>query len=123
MHATTSLLIIDDEQDFCELVLSILRRDSFLIECAYTIREALKLLTARKPDFILLDNNLPDGKGIVFLQEHNSLFTKSRVIMMTADASDYLRQTALECGVHEFLIKPFSITKLRELICPVPDNV
>ncbi|HEY4936944.1 MAG TPA: response regulator [Puia sp.] len=117
MDIKTSILIIDDEQDFCKLVINILRREPFLIECACTIREAFNILTVRNPDFILLDNNLPDGKGIDFLQEYNSLLTQSKVIMMTADVSTYLRQTAFQWGVYEFLAKPFSFTKLRELIC------
>jgi two-component system, CitB family, response regulator len=80
-------------------------------------------LTLRSPDFILLDNNLPDGKGIDFLQEYNALFEGSKIIMMTADISDHLRQKAYQWGVYEFLLKPFSFKKLRELMSAVPDIV
>ena len=123
MDTKASILIVDDERDFCELVTKILLTEPFLIECAYTIGEASKILNLKNPDFIFLDNNLPDGKGIDFLRECNSLFAKSKVIMMTADGSDYLRQNAFQWGVYEFLIKPFSFIKLRELICAVPDKV
>jgi DNA-binding response OmpR family regulator len=123
MDTKTSILIIDDERDFCELVNKILQTEPFLIECAYTIEEADKILNLRSPDFIFLDNSLPDGKGIDFLRECNSLFARSKVIMMTADGSDNLRQTAFQWGIYEFLVKPFSFLKLRELICAVPDSV
>jgi DNA-binding response OmpR family regulator len=123
METKTRILIIDDEKDFCELVIRNLHSEPFSIECAHTILDARKMLTVRIPDFILLDNNLPDGKGIDFLQECNALFANSKVIMMTADASDSLRLTAFRWGVHEFLVKPFSFMKLRDLIHAVPDVV
>ena|ERR1700722_12368916 len=121
MNKKTNILLIDDEKDFCELVINILRVDPYLVECAYTIQEALKMLTIKSPDFIFLDNNLPDGKGIDFLKEYNSLFTKSKVIMITADSSDNLRKAAFQWGVYEFLVKPFSLIKLRDLTSAVPD--
>ena len=123
MYTKTSILIIDDEKDFCELVIHILHGEPFSIECAHTVLEARKMLTVRNPDFILLDNNLPDGKGIDFLRDRNALFTNSKVIMMTADTSDSLRQIAFQWGIYEFLVKPFSFIKLRELISAVPDVV
>jgi DNA-binding response OmpR family regulator len=123
MDKSVSILIIDDEQDFCKLIINIFRLEPFLLECAYTLRAAGKILDLKSPDFILLDNNLPDGKGIDFLQECNSLFAKSKVIMMTTDVSDYLRQCALRLGVYDFLVKPFSFLILRDMICAVPDNV
>jgi DNA-binding response OmpR family regulator len=120
MDTKTTILIVDDEKDFCELVVNILHGEPFSIECAYTILEARKKLTVRNPDFILLDNNLPDGKGIDFLRERNALFTNSKVIMMTADTSDSLRQTAFQWGIYEFLVKPFPFKELRELILMQP---
>jgi DNA-binding NtrC family response regulator len=122
MNTKTDILIIDDEEDFCKLVISITQKDPYSIECAYSIHEADNKLTAKSPDIVFLDNNLPDGKGIDFLLERNSLFANSRVIMMTADDSDDLRQTAFQCGVYEFLVKPFSFIRLRDLISAVPDN-
>jgi DNA-binding response OmpR family regulator len=123
MRVKTSILIIDDEKDFCELVTHILHKEPYSIECAYTILEARNSLTLKSPDFILLDNNLPDGKGIDFLRECNVLFEGSKIIMMTADSSDRLRQTAYQWGVYEFLSKPFSFLKLRELMSAIPDTV
>jgi DNA-binding response OmpR family regulator len=123
MDTNTNILIIDDEKDFCELVTNILRVDPYQIECAYTIQEAFKMLILKSPDYIFLDNNLPDGKGIDFLKEHNSLFAKSKVIMMTADSSDHLKKTAFQWGVYEFLVKPFSFVKLRDLISVVQATV
>ena len=96
MDRKTSILIIDDEKDFCELITHILHKEPYSIECAYTILQARNILTMRTPDFILLDNNLPDGKGIDFLQENNVLFEGSKIIMMTADSTDHLRRRAYQ---------------------------
>jgi two-component system KDP operon response regulator KdpE len=120
MNIKTSLLIIDDEKDFCKVIVKILDQEPYEVECAFTLMEAEKILIKYSPDFVLLDNNLPDGKGIDFLREHRLLFENSKVVMMTANASDQLRKAALLCNVYEFLEKPFSLAKLMDLLSSVP---
>ena len=57
------VLIIDDEKDFGILMQSFFTPRNYQEFVAYTIAEGLKLLEEQQPDFIFLDNNLPDGKG------------------------------------------------------------
>lgn len=57
------ILIIDDEEDFGLLLRNILSPKKLDVFLAYTIAEGMKLLEQEKPDYIFLDNNLPDGYG------------------------------------------------------------
>ena len=57
------ILIIDDEKDYCMIMKSYLQRKNYEIFLAYSLKEGLKILEEKKPDILLLDNNLPDGKG------------------------------------------------------------
>ncbi|MBL7835646.1 MAG: response regulator [Cyclobacteriaceae bacterium] len=57
------ILIIDDEVDFGLLMMSFFNQKDFDVFVAHTIADGLQVLEAQKPDFVFLDNNLPDGLG------------------------------------------------------------
>ena len=123
MNIITSVLLIDDEKEFCKLIVKILEQEPYKIECAFSLKEAEEILIKNSPDVVLMDNNLPDGKGIDFLRKNRFLFANSKVVMMTANAADQLRAAALFCNVYEFLEKPFSLSKLMDLLSGVPADL
>ncbi len=57
------VLIIDDEEDFNLLMTNYFAEKKFKVFVAPSILMGLKILEAEHPDYILLDNNLPDGYG------------------------------------------------------------
>lgn len=57
------VLIIDDEEDFGLLMKKYCSKKGYKVFVATTISAGLKILAVEKPEFILLDNNLPDGFG------------------------------------------------------------
>lgn len=57
------VLIIDDEVDFGTLMKNYFSIRNYDVFLAYTIADGMKLLEEEKPDYIFLDNNLPDGLG------------------------------------------------------------
>ncbi len=109
-------MVIDDDQDFCSLVSMLVEKEGFSSECAYTLNESITKLESSAPQIILLDNNLPDGKGIDFFANHKQLFSRSRVLMITADPTEGLRKLALQHGVSTFLNKPLLLNEFRKLI-------
>lgn len=58
-----TILIIDDEKDFGELMKTFFSKRNYKVFTASSIAEGLKLLEKEKPDHVFLDNNLPDGLG------------------------------------------------------------
>ncbi len=57
------ILIVDDERDFGVLMTSFFLKKKFHVFVAYSIADGMDILEKEKPDFIFLDNNLPDGLG------------------------------------------------------------
>lgn len=57
------VLIIDDEEDLGLLLRRFFLPKNIDVYVAHTISEGMRLLEQEKPDFIFLDNNLPDGLG------------------------------------------------------------
>jgi DNA-binding NtrC family response regulator len=109
------LLVIDDEKDFCELIKNILRRENIEVDCAFTLEEAERKLREH-PQIVLLDNNLPDGSGLDFLQMHPVPFMNSSVIVITADPTESIKDKAGREGTVGFLAKPLSVQTIREIV-------
>ena len=63
------VLIIDDEVDFCLIMKSFFERKNYEAHLAYTLQKGLFLINDIKPDFLFLDNNLPDGQGWQYVEQ------------------------------------------------------
>jgi len=62
MNNMKKILIIDDEKDFGLLLKDFLTK-KYEVYLSHTIEDGMKTLEEIKPDYIFLDNNLPDGLG------------------------------------------------------------
>ncbi len=57
------VLIVDDEKDFGILMTTFFVKKGYEACSATSIYEGMKILEEQRPDYIFLDNNLPDGLG------------------------------------------------------------
>lgn len=101
-------MIIDDENDLGQLLAAILEARKIHVLIVNTLEEAEDYLAYMKPKVIFLDNNFPGGLGINFIQKIKSSDGEIKIIMMTADHSPWIREKAIDEGIHYFLRKPFS---------------
>lgn len=57
------VLIVDDEIDLCLLLKSYFNRKGYMVLLSHTLKDGLASINEFHPDFVFLDNNLPDGTG------------------------------------------------------------
>ena len=107
-----SALIIDDEEDICFLLTSILKKINIHTTHVHNLRQANTALDEAVPEIIFLDNYLPDGKGIHYIQHIKSKIPAAKIIVITAQDSVAEKSFALQTGADDFIAKPFN----RELI-------
>lgn len=108
-------LIIDDEEDICELIeMSFF---SINIECtkAYTVNEAIIALQSDEFDVCFTDFKLPDGNGFEILQYIHERKPNLPVAMMTAHGNVESAIEAMKLGAFDFISKPFKLEHLRTL--------
>lgn len=110
------ILIVDDEEDICYFLSRNLSKRGFLTTSSYSLAEAEKQLELTMPDILLLDNHLPDGRGIDFVSKINSKYPNLKIIMITAHDSPEDRAKAYKNGIQYFLSKPFSITTINQVV-------
>lgn len=63
-------------------------------------------------DLLLLDLNLPDGDGLAYLEELRGTPMETPAIVITADASLNNAVRAMKLGALDYLVKPFSESRL-----------
>ena len=107
-----TLLIVDDEKDFCLLLSRMLRKDFDHVACAHSLEEAEAKAAELEPDTILLDNNLPDGYGINVIGHFKRMLHSAKIIMTSAMD---IKQDALAAGADWFLEKPIRLHNLLEV--------
>ena len=109
------VMIVDDDPADREILEALLHPDNYQIAVATCGEEALGLLSAFRPDLVLLDVMLPDIDGFEVCQrlrtdpEHAQV----PVIMVTALDDRDSRLRGIECGADDFLSKPFDAIELR----------
>lgn len=101
-------LIIDDEVDICFLLSGILRQKNISANYVNNLADAATELKNIQPELVFLDNHLPDGLGIDFVDHIKTFYPGSKIVMITAYDSSVDRQQAIKKGVDIFIGKPFT---------------
>jgi two-component system OmpR family response regulator len=105
---TVKVLIVDDEIDICYLLSVILKQRNLIPQYVNTLSEAERALKADTPSILFLDNHLPDGLGVEFIQYVKNNYPSVKVILITAYDSVAEEKTALRKGADFFIGKPFT---------------
>lgn len=105
------LLVEDDEGLSTGIKMALENKDTEIYPC-FLLAEAKKLLKKQDFHLILLDINLPDGNGLVFLKEIKQS-SSIPVIMLTARDMETDIVAGLSSGADDYVTKPFSLAILR----------
>lgn len=107
-HILLKALIIDDERDICYLLSRLLKHKN--LETAYvnSLSAATTALKEDRAEIIFLDNHLPDGLGMNYLDFIKTNYPESKIVMITAHDSADDREKAMKQGADLFIGKPFT---------------
>ena len=107
------VLVVDDETKLTELLRLELDVEGYDVDVASDGAGGLiRARTEPLPDLIILDWNLPDFSGIDICQRIRSAGVTTPILMLTGHDEVTDRVKALDAGVDDYLIKPFSIDEL-----------
>ncbi|OCG33053.1 two-component response regulator DpiA [Gilliamella sp. Choc4-2] len=108
-------LIVEDEPLLAELNAEFIQKDTKVkvIGIASNLAEAKIMIEKLKPTLILLDNYLPDGKGIDLFEYILNNNLDCYVIFITAASDMDTCSKAIRYGAFDYLIKPVSYQRLK----------
>src|SRR6202040_2155213 len=109
------VLIVEDEPDIAGLIKHTLERSADAeAEIVGSGDAALRAVSSRPPDLIILDLNLPVISGVEVCRILRSRADVKHVpiIMLTARTGENDRVVGLELGADDYVTKPFSLREL-----------
>ncbi len=105
------ILIIDDDEELCDLVSEYLTVEGFQTTAVYDGETGLQKALSGEFDLVTLDVMLPKKNGFDVLRELRET-SKIPVLMLTARGEDMERIVGLEIGADDYLPKPFNPREL-----------
>src|SRR5580700_11188159 len=115
MSETGHILVVDDQQEICDLVHEYLTDEGFRVSTANDGAGLREEMARSKVDLVILDLMLPGEDGLQLARQLRSE-SDIGIIMLTGRADTVDRIIGLEMGADDYLPKPFH---LRELLARV----
>lgn len=109
------VLMVDDDQELCRMVVKYLARDGFDIRAVHSGPQALQAIRSSHYDVMILDVMMPGMNGHEVLREIAASLggvPAMPVLMLTARGDEIDRIIGLEIGADDYLPKPCSLREL-----------
>jgi len=119
--ANATILVVDDEADLLSTIQARLKWNKFNVLTALNSLKGLEIAAAKKPDLILLDNNMPGMNGLEMLAHlrEDPELKDTPVIMVTAVCDPHDIAVASSFGVVDYITKPFDFAELTKKISEI----
>jgi DNA-binding NtrC family response regulator len=105
------ILVVDDEADFTLLMTEYFTNRGFDVYTAGSISEGLKILADERPEYIFLDNNLPDGLGWGNIEYILVNYPKTQLNLISA-----FHVPKTSSSAFRILEKPLLLEDLKKLV-------
>ena len=115
MNAIAHILVVDDQQEICEVVQQYLSSEGYRVSIAHDGGEMRKVMAQGPVDLVILDLMLPGEDGLTLARQLREGSTVG-IIILTGRGETVDRILGLEMGADDYLPKPFH---LRELLARV----
>ncbi len=113
METNSHILVVDDEQDLCEILKFNLETEGYNVETANSAEEAMEM-GIEKSDLLLLDVMMGGMSGFALAKrlKENPLTAGIPIIFLTAKDTENDTVTGFNLGADDYISKPFSIREV-----------
>ena len=112
------VLIVDDDPTNAIMIRDMLEflGDDYLFEIAYNGDEALAKVEQTSYDLVITDYFMPGLTGMNLIDKIRHISPYTKLVLMTAEGSNRLEKVAKYLSVDQYITKPFSIKKMRDIV-------
>ncbi len=118
-----TILVIDDDPAIIELIHNLFLMQSHEFNCvtATDAQQAMLKLTNQEFDIILIDNFMPGKTGLDFalFLKRTLKYSRLPIILMSGALRKEDVMRAIDGGIRDIIVKPFSLTSLSEKISSI----
>jgi DNA-binding NtrC family response regulator len=113
---TTRVLLVDDEEQFVEVLSQRLEGRGFKVDSAFNGDDAIEFVDGHEVDVVILDVQMPGRDGIETLRELKRIKPLVEVIMLTGHATVDTAIQGMKLAAYDYLMKPTDTAELVEKI-------
>lgn len=117
------ILAIDDDPGILNFYQAVMSDMDVRFESSTNPAQALDLVTAHDPSLVILDLTMPGVDGMELLRRIKSRDAQTRVVMITGNYTIDTAVKAIQEGAIDYVCKPVTAEKLRELVTRVQNLV
>jgi signal transduction histidine kinase/FixJ family two-component response regulator len=111
-----TILVVDDEEDFCLTLGNRLKRRGYKVYTATCGNEAITIFRDIKPRIVLMDIKLPDSNGLDLLKQMKVEIPDTEVIIITGHADMELAVKSFQFDAADFIPKPLGRGYLQKAL-------
>lgn len=115
MSIRNEILLIEDERNICNFIMTTLKSNNYKVSFALTAASGLSLAASACPDLILLDLGLPDMDGIDVIRNIRG-WSNVPIIVISARTQEKEKVEALDAGADDYITKPFGTSEMMARI-------
>src|SRR5690606_23913204 len=101
-----TLLLVDDNETFCQVMTRALTRRGFQVHTAHDTASAIRIAESTPPAYAVIDLKMPGDSGLILLKRLKAIAPTSRILMLTGYASISTAVEAMKLGATYYLAKP-----------------
>lgn len=109
------ILVVDDERVLVKGLKFNLENEGYQVVTGFDGAQAVELARQERPDLILLDVMMPKLDGLQACMQIRT-FSDVPVILLTAKSEDMDKIMGFECGIDDYVTKPFNVLELKARI-------
>ena len=110
----TTIMLVDDEKDFVEVLAMRLEESGEKVVPAYDGHMCLNILEKEPIDVIILDIKMPGMDGITTLRKIKLLHPLVEVILLTGHGTTETAIEGMKLGAFDYLLKPADFEDLKD---------
>ena len=116
MNNLTTVIIADNTEEFCSNLSNVLQRTGGfqVLGTANDGEQAIRMVTERKPDILVLDLMLSKRDGLSVLKAISSMEHKPIALATSGFVTEFVASAAANLGVRYLMLKPCDMSALVE---------
>ena len=125
----TSLLLVDDDEQFLRRLARAMEKRGFSVEMADSVAAGRAIATSRPPAYAVVDLRLEDGNGLDVVEALRERRPDSRIVVLTGYGAIATAVAAVKIGATDYLSKPADANDITaallatgDALPPPPEN-
>ncbi|MEK7825186.1 MAG: response regulator, partial [Nitrospirota bacterium] len=107
------VLVVDDDQEMCELIHDLLIEDGEMVEITTNGKEVLRLVSDGDFDLVIVDLVMKEMNGLELFRQIKEIRPDSAVIIITAFGTIESAIEAMKLGAYDYITKPFKNEEIK----------